>query len=132
MTTWFAVGAGVVIGASGYAAGLAIGWCKAAPFSAQLATLSRNYAILDAEAVDLRAEAERLREEVWSLNEEAVNWSKIAQRHRFERDDARATLAASYVREGNRFVRWRPDGVYPAVARGPEGQTGSKTGQEAR
>jgi len=41
------------------------------------------------------------------------------------------SVRIEHIRKGNRFVRWAAAGVYPAVARGPEGQTGSKTGQEA-
>lgn len=33
---------------------------------------------------------------------------------------AYATLATAYVRVGNRFLRWRADGLYPALAAGPE------------
>ncbi len=66
------------------------------------------------------AECERLRSKITTLDHEANRWSEIAHDHRFERDNALATLGATYVRIGPRFVRWRPDGVYPALAAGSE------------
>ncbi len=125
---WFAVGVWAVLVTSGYTAGLFVGRRSRA---AQLAALSRKYANLDAEAVDLRTEAERLREEVDDLDR--GRWFYYGQwRHeQAKRVDLMEVLANTYVRKGNRFVRWAAAGVYPAVERGPEGQTGSKTGQEA-
>jgi len=66
------------------------------------------------------AECKWLRSKITTLDHEANRWSEIAHDHRFERDNALATLGATYVRIGPRFVRWRPDGVYPALAAGPE------------
>ncbi len=87
------------------------------------ALAAKEEAVQAAERVSSHAqtEVERLARERDSEAAEAAGWRKFALRHRCDLDDALAALAASYVRVGNRFVRWRADGVYAA----PAGQDGA-------